>query len=118
MWQIEPSSQWPRDQKWYEKKRPREFSAVLHNLQRYLDQLNATANAKIVQAGYLHSEPNGVIAIDQKGGGVGLQETRLYTFADSNTKILHLITVGDKQSQTKDIKFSSDFVKNLQGNQE
>jgi hypothetical protein len=28
------------------------------------------------------------------------------------------ITVGDKQSQSKDINFSSDFVRNLQVNQE
>lgn len=117
MWQIEPSTQWPKDQKWYEKKRPREFAAVLHNLQRYLDQLNAARNARAVQGGYLHNEPNGVVAIDQKGGGAGLQETRLYTFADSSTKTLHLITVGDKNSQSADIKFCSDFVKSLKENQ-
>ncbi len=117
MWQIEPSTQWPKDQKWYEKKRPREIAAVLHNLQRYLDQLNAAANALAVQGGYLHNEPNGVVAIDQKGGGVSLQETRLYTFADSGTKILHLITVGDKNSQSADIRFCSDFVKSLKESQ-
>ncbi len=113
IWQIEPSSQWPKDQKWYEKKRPREIAAVLHNLQRYLDQLNAAPNARVVQGGYLHHEPHGVVAVDQKGGGANLPETRLYTFADPETKTLHLITVGDKNSQSEDIKFCSDFVKSL-----
>ena len=59
-----------------------------------------------------------MIAIDQKGGGPALQETRLYTFADSNTKTLYLITVGDKNSQSTDINFCSDFVRSLQLNQE
>ena len=117
MWQIEPSTPWPKDQKWYEKKRPREMVAVLHNLQRYLEQLNVASNARVVQGGYLHHEPHGVIAIDQKGGGASLQETRLYTFADADTKTLHLITVGDKNSQSADIKFCTAFVKSLKESQ-
>jgi len=117
MWQIEPSTQWPKDLKWYEKKRPREIAAVLHNLQRYLDQINVAPNARAVQAGFLHNEPGGVVAVDQKASGPGLQETRLYTFADSETKTLHLITVGDKNSQSTDIKFCSGFVKSLKESQ-
>jgi hypothetical protein len=113
MWQIEPSTQWTRDLRWYEKKHPREIAAVLDNLQRYLDQLNAALNPRAVQAGYLHHEPHGVVAIDQKGGGPALQQTRLYNFADAGTQTLHLITVGNKNDQKNDIKFSSDFVKSL-----
>ncbi len=95
------------------KKHPRELAAVLHNLQRYLDQLNAAPNARAVQAGYLHHEPGGVVAVDQKSGGKGLQETRLYTFADAGTETVYLITLGDKGSQPTDVKFCSDFVKSL-----
>jgi hypothetical protein len=117
MWHIEPTTQWPKDQKWYEKKHPRELAAVLHNLQRYMDQLNAAPNARAVQAGFLHHEPGGVVAIDQKSGGKGLQETRLYTFADARTETVYLITLGDKGSQPTDIKFCSDFVKSLSESQ-
>lgn len=118
MWQIEPSSQWPRDLKHYEKKRPRELEAVLNNLQRYLDQLNVAVNSRVVQGGYLHREPNGVVAVDQKGGGAALQQTRLYTFADDKNKILHLISIGDKDNQPEDIKSASNFVKRLKESQQ
>jgi hypothetical protein len=111
MWTIEPSTQWQKDQKWYEKKRPNELAAVLRNLQRYLFLLNVSKNSKCVEAGYLHKEPGGVIAIDQKGFSGNLQETRLYTFAIDATKTVHLITVGDKDCQHSDIEYTKDFVK-------
>jgi len=75
MWQVEPTTQWERDTKWYQKKHPNELAAILRNLGRYLSHLNCTVNAKAVQAGFLHPEPMGIIAIDQKGGGNNLQET-------------------------------------------
>jgi hypothetical protein len=110
MWQIEPTSQWDRDRKYYEKKRPGEFAAVLRNLERYLALLNQAPNAKAVQAGYLHHEPAGVVAIDQKGGGASLQETRLYTFAKEPEQVIYLITIGNKDDQPSDIAFARDFV--------
>jgi hypothetical protein len=72
--------------------------------------LNQSKNAKAVQAGFLHHEPKGVVAIDQKAGGQGLQETRLYTYAVEESKELHLITIGNKNRQSEDIKLASDFV--------
>ena len=75
----------------------------------YLDLLNAAPNSKAVQAGFLHREPAGVIAVDQKGGGASLAETRLYTLADNSAKVLHLIVIGDKGSQANDIQISREF---------
>ncbi len=119
MWTLAYSTQWPRDVKHYEKKHSRELAAVLRNLgQRYVPMLNASPNARAVQAGFLHHEPEGVVAIDQKGGGVGLQETRLYTFADDSTQTLWLITVGNKDDQPDDIQFSRKFVESLKAESE
>jgi hypothetical protein len=56
----------------------------------------------------------GVVAVDQKGGGPNLQETRLYTFADEVRNVLYLITIGNKSEQPSDIEFSKDFVKSIQ----
>jgi hypothetical protein len=114
MWSLEPTTQWNKDRKWYEKKHPDELAAVLENLDRYHQQLNLAPNPRVVQAGYLHPEPCGVVAVDQKGHGSNLQQTRLYTFADPETKTLHLITIGDKRSQSEDIKLSKAFAKDLQ----
>lgn len=113
---MQPTTQWAKDLKWYEKKHPREITAVLDNLQRYFDQLQSAKHPRVVQAGYLHHEPHGVVAVDQKGGGPALQQTRLYTFADSESRTLHLITIGGKKEQAADIKLCSDFVKDLTKN--
>lgn len=113
-WSIAFSTQWPRDVKFYEKKRKAELVAVLANLtQRYIPMLNAAPNSKAVEAGYLHHEPMGVVAIDQKGGGGNLQETRLYTYAEDATRTLWVITIGNKDEQSEDIKTSKRFVENL-----
>jgi hypothetical protein len=99
-----------KDKHWYAKKRPDELAAVMRNLERYLAMLNASKSAKCVQAGYLHSEPMGVLAIDQKGFGPNLRETRLYTYAVDETKTVHLITIGDKDEQHSDIEFCKEYV--------
>jgi len=113
MWQIEPTTQWRKDARFYEKKRPNELAAVMRNLERYLKQLNLAPNSKAVSAGYLHPEPGGILAIDQKGGGGNLQETRLYTYADDVKRVVYLITIGNKDSQAADIALSKDFVETL-----
>lgn len=55
-----------------------------------------------IKHGFMHDEGQGAIAIDQKGGGKNLAQTRLYIFPDTEAEILHLITIGDKRSQKKD----------------
>jgi len=113
MWEIAPTDLFERLEKRYAKKRPAELTAVLRNLLRYLDLLNAAPNSKAVQAGFLHREPAGVIAVDQKGGGASLAETRLYTLADDSAKVLHLIVIGDKGSQANDIQISREFAQQI-----
>ena len=113
MWSIRTTDQFDRELKRYGKKRPSELGAVLHNLKRYHDLLNESKHPRLVQAGFMHSESMGIIAIDQKGGGSGLQETRLYTFADDTTRTLWLITLGNKQTQNADIQTSRKFVASL-----
>jgi len=110
MWNFEPSTQFQKDQKWYEKKHPNELAAVFRNLQRYLALLMVSKNSKCVEAGYLHKEPGGVIAVDQKGFSGNLQETRLYTFAIDAVKTVHLITIGSKDTQHSDIEYSKNFI--------
>jgi len=116
MWQIEPVPQWERDKKWYEKKRPNELAAVLHNLKRYFAQLNASPNPKSFLAGYMHPEPHGVVALDQRGGGGNLQETRLYVYPHEERKVLYIITIGNKDEQASNIQFCTDFVESFDKN--
>ena len=113
MWQIETTSRWEKDHKHYDKKRPDELAAVLNNLRRYLSLLKSAKNSKCVQAGFLHGEPMGVIAIDQKGGGGNLQETRLYVYTEDAKQVVHLLAIGDKDGQHADLEYCKHFVNAL-----
>lgn len=115
-WRIEPTGAYERAHKHYEKKQPQELKAVLDNLDRYFKTVAQGVHPQFVVAGYIHDEGKGVRALDQKGGGKGkLRQTRLYIYPDFDVKILHLITIGDKNSQREDVKLSADFVVKLKG---
>ena len=113
MWALETTHRWEKDHKHYEKKRPDELAAVVRNLQRYLELVKSAKNSKCVQAGYLHTEQAGVVALDQKGSGGNLQETRLYVYADDETQTIYTLTIGDKDSQHSDVEFCKSFVVEL-----
>ena len=91
----------------------RELKAVLGNLDSYLVTLNDGRNPYHRAAGYIHHEPDGVIAIDQKGGGKALAETRLYVYPDTDTCTLYLLLLGDKNSQKRDIQDCREFVASI-----
>ncbi len=113
MWVLEPTDEFLRRRERFEKKHPRELLAVLDNLDTYFKALVAGAKPQQIRTGFLHPEPKGVMAIDQKGGGTALKATRLYLFPDETTSVVHLITVGDKQTQPDDIQFCKRFVDRL-----
>lgn len=111
-WSLEETNVYQRRYAEYEKKHPNELIAVLDNLDTYLKTLRNLGHPLNIQGGFIHKEPKGIKAIDQKGGGqkVKLQQTRLYIFPDINTKTIHLLTIGDKTSQKEDIKLCIEYV--------
>jgi hypothetical protein len=113
MWQVQPEAEYEKRARKWPKKHQREFVATHDNLDTYLTALNCGAQIEQIKFGFMHSEPRGVVAIDQKGGGVGLKETRLYTYPNKSRQVVHLITIGDKSTQKTDIQYSSEFVAGL-----
>jgi hypothetical protein len=113
MWKVQPEDEYLKRTKKWPKKHRREFAAVHSNLDTFLAALNQGAKLEHVKYGFVHPEPRGVLAIDQKGGGTSLKETRLYVFFDTSTQVVHLITLGDKDSQTADVRYASEFVDQL-----
>ncbi len=113
MRRLQPAVEYEKGVRKWPKKHRRELMAMLNNLDTFLGTLNAGASVEQVKFGFIHAEPHGVLAIDQKGGGSGLKQTRLYAYPQTNEEILHLIIVGDKSSQKSDIKFCSHFVSTL-----
>ena len=113
MWELQTTDEYERSLKWYAKKRPRELRAVLDNLDTYLQALRAGAKPQHKAFGFQHAEQQGVWAIDQKGGGPSLAQTRLYVYPDSTAETLYLIALGDKGSQQENIKTCNRFVTEL-----
>lgn len=114
MWKLEPTEEYQRRHKRYEKDHPRELQAVLDNLDTYFKSLEEGVKPLQIKHGFLHNESLGVVAIDQKGGGRNLAQTRLYVYPDAETEVLYVITLGDKRSQKKeDIPTCRSFVTRL-----
>lgn len=109
MWKQQPTDIFKKKFKKWPKKHNRELAAMLNNVQIVFDSLRRGATVESIQFGFVHREPSGVIAIDQKGGGTGLKESRLYLFIDKPSETLHIITVGDKSSQSDDIAYAKAF---------
>jgi hypothetical protein len=115
MWTIQPSAEYERRQKRFEKKRPNELRAVLDNLDTMIMGLKDGLKLEQVSSfGFVHHEPLGVLAIDQEGGhGAKLAQTRLYVYPDTGEKVTHVITLGDKGTQADDIEFAKQFVQSI-----
>jgi len=114
-WEIKKTNKFGRKHKRYEKKRSYELQAVWINLEKYVKSLQLGTPIQQINAGFIHNEPKGIKALDQKGGGKKrkLQETRLYIFPHTDQKILYLLTIGNKNSQDEDIKFCIEQVEKI-----
>ncbi len=114
-WNIEPTEKFQRKYKLFEKKNEDELIAVWNNLDAYVKALQLTDNPHTINAGYIHPEPKGIIAIDQTKAEKKLKATRLYIYPDAKIKTIYLLTIGDKQTQEDDIQFSKECIKEILG---
>lgn len=87
---------------------------ALLNATTYLEALKSGLNPMQIKYGFVHPEPKGSVAVDARGSRKEVHETRLYLYADVNSKTLHFITIGDKTTQSRgDITYVTKFVTNL-----
>lgn len=114
-WEFDRESDlFKRRFKKYQKNHKSEITAVLNNLDKYMEAINAGTDPHKVQRGFIHPEPMGIIAIDQKGHAPNLRETRLYIYPEAETRTIYLITIGDKDTQDRrDIPEAKQFVEEL-----
>lgn len=97
----------------YQKRHPDETLAVLDNLDTFMRALNSGVRPTQIQAGFVHREPRGVIAIDQSGALRKLRETRLYIYPSELEDTVYVITIGDKDSQHADLQDCRKFLDRL-----
>ena len=113
MWQIAIAAKYGRRLREFDKKHSPETFAVLGNLSTYVKTLNDTDNPLMIKYGFIHTEGMGAVAIDQSGGEKKLKQTRLYLYAETETKTIHLITLGDKRRQHDDVQECHEYIKAL-----
>lgn len=112
-WNLRPHPRLARLLRKLSSRRPAEAAALLRNVDRYMALLNAAAHPRLIQAGFLHPEPHGTVAVDERGGQGRLRALRLYTLADEGTRTLHLLHLGDKSSQSRDIRLLPYLIRTL-----
>jgi hypothetical protein len=100
MWKLaDPTEEYERRRKRFEKKKRNQLLAVLDNLDTLMQGLkDGLKLEQVATFGFVHREPCGVLAVDQKGGGAKLAQTRLYVYPDKESMTVHPIILGDKPS--------------------
>lgn len=119
MWTIESHDDVARTLKKFRKKWPHEVANVFANLDSVHKALEAGVKPEqLKRMGCVHSEPHGILAVDESGPGKGSKPKalRLYTYPDEDASTLHAIILGDKSTQSKDIQDSVQIVRNLRAN--
>lgn len=112
-WGIFKSEQFLRDLKKMNKRYPRETDQMLANLLIYQRTISIHDNPLLlVEYPFVHREAVGCHAITQQPL-VSSTQTRLYLYCHIQGNVIHLICMGDKQSQSRDNKFCAQYVNNL-----
>jgi len=112
-WKLVKTDLYERRLSDFRKRRMEPLKAVLQNLQRYTEMLEAQPHASLITANFIHNEHHGVISLDQRGYKPKQPATRFYLYPDQQSCTLYLITIGDKHTQHQDIKDCHKFIKTL-----
>lgn len=113
-WEIVESGFWNSSLKKFLKRHKAETEAMLANLATYELALKNGVQPSQFKAGFIHNERNGLVAIDQSGSSVrNPKQTRMYVYAWVWGKELHLIKIGDKTAQKKDVNDCKTYISPL-----
>jgi hypothetical protein len=91
----------------------REYESVFANLERVLAMLNSGATLGSFRLDFFRSEKQGLWRIGQTGVSAA-KETRLYLFMDAHAKLAHVLGIGGKESQQRDIKAARNIIGRIQ----
>lgn len=81
-WEIAESSMFRQRLRRYEKRHQAAAAQALVNAQTYFEAVRNGLHPMHVNAGFIHPELGGAVAVDERGSGKKLHGTRLYLFAE------------------------------------
>ncbi|MDA0922038.1 MAG: hypothetical protein O2945_23485, partial [Planctomycetota bacterium] len=117
-WTLERGTRFESTLKRLIKKRRNECVNALDNLAKYTQALNEGAKpAQISLLGFVHNEREGAYAVDQTGKLKSNAPVRLYVYPDEADHVLHVIQIGDKSSQKRDVNEVHDYVRKIRAEQ-
>ena len=96
--------------KHFRKKHPREYVSCFANLEKVRLLLSEGHTMGQLSLGFLGSEGEGLWRVGQSKVPHA-KETRLYVFAEEETKTLHILGIGTKETQARDIKEAKETIR-------
>ena len=127
LWHIQKSPFFDSRFKKFEKRHKDEALNLVYNAQSYFDALPGGAKVLAIAESFIHPETEGLIAVDQrnrslrdgrkKKGRKQMKESRLYLYPDETNRTLVFLSVGDKDSQARDLRVCKEYVRGLKGSE-
>jgi len=102
-WELELAYAIKSAFKRYAKKHRAEYASCFENLDRVHEILCNGHSWGSFQVGFLRTEGDGLFRVGQTGVAHA-RETRLYIHVDEAARRIHVLTIGDKDSQQDDIR--------------
>jgi len=93
-------------------KHPREYDSLFANLDKVMRLLRGGHKIGSFQVGFFRSEGEGVYRIGQTGVQ-GAKESRLYIYPDQENRLMHILNIGDKDTQSGDVNAAKDLVRQI-----
>ena len=120
-WVFERASRFEVTFKRLYKRHRNECLNALDNLDLYVKSLQEGAKpSQLSSQGFVHNEGEGAYAVDQRSGRDDTKkprkvnaQVRLYFYPDESTATVHVILIGDKGSQSRDVKEVHQYVRGI-----
>ncbi len=115
-WTLISYQDYEKPKKQFNKKYREEMFAIAANLKTVVKAVENGSNLEQLKSlGFVHSEPLGIIAIDERGceKRTKPKALRLYLFIDSVAHEIHVMLLGDKATKSGDILICKRSVQKL-----
>jgi hypothetical protein len=111
-WQIDNARANRKRFEKYSKNHPREYDSLFANLEKVMRLLRTGHKIGSFQIGFFRSESDGLFRIGQTGVP-GAKESRLYVYPEQEKHLMHVLNIGDKDSQSADINAAKDLIRQI-----
>ena len=114
LWQLEYTSEFGRTLKRYQKKHREAIAQLMSNFEKVHEALNLGCKPQSLTTKHIHSESQGILAVDQRGGKGKTKELRLYIWPCTSNSTIYVLKIGEKNRQSEDIEWCKNCVTKIE----